>query len=146
MLDRLGPKATKRVGGKAWAITRPQFERIHNFLVSASADASVELATVYVKYTVPAIRQPFAVLWVKKSTELVLGLALPEDYTTSILSDAPNHIVYAGLTKYLCIHPGDPVPSELSKWAKDALVHAMSLPVAIRDANLSEDLRGRLGA
>lgn len=146
MLDRLGPKAAKRVSGKAWAITRPQFEQTHKFLVAASADASGELATVYVKYTVPAIRQPFAVLWVKKSTELVLGLALPEDYASSILADAPNHIVYAGLTKYLCMHPGDPVPCELATWAKAALSHALSLPVAIRDSNLGEDLRGRLGA
>jgi hypothetical protein len=127
MFDRLGPKAIKKLSTRGWVAIRPQFSAIHNALIAASDHASGELVTVYIKYTVPEIRQPFAVLWVKKSTELTLGLALPEAYSAPALTAAPNQIVYAGLAKYLTVHSGDKIPSDLARRAKDAVTHARSL-------------------
>ncbi|MGO9108620.1 MAG: hypothetical protein ACLP9L_05245, partial [Thermoguttaceae bacterium] len=72
--------------------------------------------------------QPYAVLWVKKSTELVLGLALPDSTTATEFQSAPKGCKYAGLTKYLVIKPEDQVPSDIQYWAREAYENLKSLP------------------
>jgi hypothetical protein len=114
MLDRLDPRAAERVRGEAWNKVRPQFNTIHETLVSVSPTVTSELTTIYIKYASPKmVARPFAVLWVKKSSELVLGLSLPADFHTDAIQFIETKLKYAGLTNYLKFGPGDEVPTAL---------------------------------
>ena len=104
-MERLDPRASKRVSGPSWAKVRPQFERINEALLAVSPETQGMLTTVYVKYAPDPHQQPFAVLWVRKSTELVLGLSLPEEFESPHLGESPVGCKYAGLTWYLTVLP-----------------------------------------
>ena len=75
--NRMDPRALERVSGPSWRKMRPLFDQVSGLLLSVSATARGELTTIYVKFldqeTGP---QPYAVLWIKKASEMVLGLAL----------------------------------------------------------------------
>ncbi|MEI8374626.1 MAG: hypothetical protein WCJ35_17510 [Planctomycetota bacterium] len=120
-MERLDPKATDRVSGPAWEPIRPQFNEINDALLQVSKDTKGDLTTIYIKYSGPSTQgRPYAVVWVKKSTELVVGFSLPETVVSPLLVSAPPKHKYAGLTKYLIIHPGDTLPSELATWVQEA--------------------------
>ena len=123
-MERLDPRASKRVSGPSWAKVRPQFERINEALLGVSPETQGMLTTVYVKYAPDPHQQPFAVLWVRKSTELILGLSLPEAFESPLLGESPVGCKYAGLTWYLTVLPEDDVPDEIDDWAKLAHAHA----------------------
>lgn len=127
MLERLDARANKRLGGKGWDKIRPQLESIHRALISVSPTASGALTTIYVKYSTEETgMQPYAVLWVKKTTELLLGLALPEEYDVGQLASTGANLKYAGLTKYLRFVPNSNVPEFLMRWAQDAYAHVLN--------------------
>ena len=127
MLERLDERANKRIAGPGWDKIRPQLERIHRALASVSPTAWGELTTIYVKYgTKETGSQPYAVLWIKKSTELILGLALAEEYPLGALTPLASQLKYAGLTVYLGFDPQTEVPDLLSQWAQDAYAHVRS--------------------
>lgn len=122
MLDRLDERARTRVSGPTWDRIRPNLERVHSALVAASPDARGTLTTIYIKYTSPETgEQPYAVLWVKKSSELILGLALPEDFEAEALTGPASGIKYKGLTKFVRLTPDSEVPSALSNWIAAAV-------------------------
>jgi len=128
---RLDERALKRVSGPSWDRIRPQFDRIVSDLLSVSPLVKGELTTIYIKFSTTdstATTRPFAVLWVKKSTELVLGFALPLDFESpALLTDLSGH-KYAGINKYLKVKCEDPVPIEVSKWAEIAWRNANTIP------------------
>ena len=119
--DRLDARASKRINGPSWAGLRRQFRKIHQALLSVSPSARGELTTIYVKYVADEIgNQPYAVVWLKKSTELVVGLALREGYEAAELRPPLPGYKYARLTAFLKITPQDAVPGEFLRWASDA--------------------------
>ena len=127
MLERLDARANKRLSSKAWNKIRPQLESIHRALISVSPTASGALTTIYIKYSTKETgMQPYAVLWVKKTTELILGLALPEEYDVGQLAPIGQNLKYAGLTKYLRFVPDSKVPESLVRWAEDAYAHLLN--------------------
>lgn len=79
-----------------------------------------QLTTIYVKYSVRLNGPVYAVAWIKKSTELVVGFALPGDVESLGLKLPPRDKKYAGLTGYLTLTPGDDVPVDFSSWARNA--------------------------
>jgi hypothetical protein len=96
---------------------RPQLTAIHDAVVSVSPNSFGALTTIYIKYTAPETGPlPFAVLWVKKSTELILGLALPNSYETGSQHVATTNLKYAGLTVYLKFTASDEIPAQLREW------------------------------
>jgi len=127
VLDRLDERANKRIAGPAWDGIRRQIEIIHRALVAVSPTASGELTTIYVKYSTRETgTQPYAVLWIKKSTELILGLALPRGHNLDGITPFPSRLKYTGLTVYLRITPESEVPDVLRELARDAYAHLLS--------------------
>lgn len=119
MLDK---RAIDRISGAAWDEIRPTFTAVHDALVSVSPEVRGELTTIYIKYLSKETGdQPFAVLWVKKRTELLLGLAMPPGF--SVPNAIPAPVKYAGLTVYLRFEPGSEVPASLASFAKVAYYH-----------------------
>ena len=125
-MERLDPRATERISGPSWEAMRPKFAEINEALLSVSSDAQGELTTIYVKYTAPSTGgRPYAVVWLKKSTELVVGFSLPDSVTSPRLTPPPRAYRYSGLTKYLILSPDDPLPAELATWAAQAYQHVL---------------------
>jgi hypothetical protein len=121
MLEQLDQRANERISGPAWDELRPIITAVHSALVSPSSTASGELTTIYVKYTNAAAgANPYAVMWIKKSSSLVLGLALPATHSSPLFMAAPTGCKYAGLTKYLTFTTGDIIPPDLSSWVEAA--------------------------
>jgi hypothetical protein len=120
--ERLSPDAIKRVSGPAWESLRPLFFGISDVLLNVNKDCVGVLTTIYVKYQVSAAHSSpvFGVAWVKSSSQLVLGLALSDEFKSPLLAPPPKGMTYKGLTKYLTLKPGDSLPSELSGWAAAA--------------------------
>lgn len=118
----LSERARKKVAGPAWNAIRPAFEEINDALLSVSPDSFADLTTVYIKYCVSSdpTARVFAVIWVKTSKELVVGLALPDDLEDARLSGAPPGTTYKGLTRYFAIKSGDSVPDSIGDWARSA--------------------------
>ena len=97
---------------------RGQFDRISDALLAASPAARGELTTIYVKYVADEIgNQPYAVVWLKNSKELVVGLALPEGYESPGLGPPMPGYKYAKLTRFLRITPNEVAPPEIARWA-----------------------------
>jgi hypothetical protein len=123
-MERLDARVIKRVSGPSWEGLLSQFERISDALLAVSPSAHGELTTIYVKYlTDETGGQPYGVVWLKKSTELVVGLALPEGYESTGLGSPLPGFKYARLTAFLKITPQDSVPTEIAGWARDAYNH-----------------------
>lgn len=103
---------------------RPFFELLNEALLGVSDTAQGELTTIYIKYVDPEIGSiPYGVLWIKRATELILGLPLPDDIKHPKLVVAPPGCKYAGLTKYLVLQPGDQLPEEIDDWCQQAYEH-----------------------
>ena len=115
--ERLDPKAVKRLSGPAWNDVRPAFLRINDALLSASPKVSGTLTTIYIKYSSPETNdQPFSVVWVKKASEIIVGLSLPDDTDYPSLVTAPKGCKYAGITRYLVVKSKEDVPLVFDEW------------------------------
>ena len=126
-MERLDERAVERISGPSWDAIREHFERLHTELIAVSPTARGELTTIYVKYiSDDTAGRPYAVVWIKKSTELVIGLSLPDDARTNLLSDAPRGCKYAGLTAYLVVRPSDELPAEIGDWVRRAYQEVMA--------------------
>lgn len=120
-MDRLDPRAMDRIKGPAWKPLRAEFEAIHDALIGVSPTVSGELTTIYVKYGAPELgKQPFAVVWVKKASEIIVGLAMPADELDEDLSGHPPGYKYAGLTGYFRVTSESPTPRAIANWAATA--------------------------
>ncbi len=122
-MSDLDERTIERVSGPAWNNLRDTFLRISDILLSVDNEATSELTTIYVKFFVGNHQtgmKVYAVVWLKKSTELVIGLALPPTVDSLGLVDPPPQKKYAGLTRYLIIKEADSIPPELKVWAQEA--------------------------
>jgi hypothetical protein len=113
----------ERVSGPSWQALKPAVLEIGETLLGAAPGAKNNLTTIYVKFERPN-GSVYAVMWIKKSSQAVTGLALPEDTAHERLHDAPKGMTYPGLTRYFTVHEGDDVPTELAEWAKVAYANA----------------------
>jgi hypothetical protein len=124
-IERLSNDAIQRVSGPAWKPLKQPFLDMSETLLNAAPDCVGVLTTIYVKYQVA--RAPnsavFAVTWLKNSKQIVLGLALPEEFESPLLGLAPTGMKYKGITKYLTFKPGEQVPSQLAEWASAAFAN-----------------------
>jgi hypothetical protein len=121
MPSRLDSRTIARVSGPAWSALRPHIEAISRAVLNVSPTARGDLATSYIKFTTNETgSQPFAVLWVKSSAEIVLGLALPPYFSIGKVAQPSRLIVYSGLTTYLRLVAADQIPTGLSAWTMAA--------------------------
>lgn len=127
-IERLSDEVIRRVSGPSWEPLKQTFLDMSEVLLDVAADTVGVLTTIYVKYqfTHSPSSGVFAVAWVKNSKQIVVGLALPEDFESPSLGPAPTGMKYKGLTKYFTLKPGDVVPEQLSQWARAAYQHALS--------------------
>lgn len=121
-MTQLDPRAVERVSGPSWQALKPAVLEIGDALLGASGNARNNLTTIYVKFE-REDGSVYAVMWIKKSTQAVVGMALPENTKHERLHDAPKGMTYPGLTRYFTIHGGDEVPGELSAWARVAFAN-----------------------
>ena len=120
-VERLDKRTIQRVSGPAWDGIRPLFERVSDVLLSVCPTATGELTTIYIKYiSADTGGRPYAVVWIRKSTELTVGLALPDGFTSPELQPAPPRYSYSGLTGYFKLAPADEPPAKLEQWAQVA--------------------------
>ena len=119
--QQLDQRAINKVSGPAWQNMRPTFDVLTDALLSVDATSRGELTTIYVKFTSSETAgRPYAVLWLRKATELTLGLALPDGVESPLLVGAPRGCKYAGLTRYLVLRQGDGIPDSLAEWSRIA--------------------------
>ncbi len=121
-LERLSQDAIKRVNGPSWEPLRQAFFNISEVLLGISEEAIGVLTTIYVKFQITSSPNSavYAVVWIKDSKQIVVGLALPEDYESELLGPAPPRSNYKGITRYFTVRPAESVPAELSQWATSA--------------------------
>lgn len=125
-LDRLSQDAIQRVSGPSWEPLKQAFFNISETLLGVSEEAIGVLTTIYVKFQITHSPNSgvYAVVWLKDSKQIVLGLALPEDYESELLGPAPPRSNYKGIARYFTVRPGELVPDELSQWATAAYHNA----------------------
>ena len=112
---RLDRRAVDRVSGPAWDGLRDQFLTMSKLLLDLGPDVYSMLTTIYVKFTkAPEQQQPFAVIWVKNSKQMTVGLALPEGHGCASVTVAPQGMSYRGLTGYVTVKPGESLPEEVA--------------------------------
>lgn len=114
-MSNLDPRAVERISGPAWSDLRTAVLEVAEVLLAASPKARSELTTIYVKFERPD-GSVYAVMWLKKSSEAVVGLTLPEDSDGPELHPAPTGMKYKGLTRYFTIRNGSQVPMDLAAW------------------------------
>ena len=121
-MGTISDKALKKVAGPAWDPIRSQFHSITKTLLSVSPESFAELTTIYIKFTVTnAASSPvYAVIWVKSSKSLDVGIAMPEGVVVEGLGPAPKGMQYKNLTGYFQVEPGQCIPTDLGRWAEQA--------------------------
>jgi hypothetical protein len=124
----LSQRIIAKVSGRAWEQIRGQFMQMARLLLAVSPDADSELMTTYVKFTINAAPQShvFAAIWLKSSKQLIVGLALPEEYESVELGPALPGTRYKGLTKYFVVESGGVVPRSFAEWTKSAYQNVLS--------------------
>lgn len=121
-MGTISDKALKKVAGPAWDALRTAFSEITETLLSVDPDTFADLTTIYIKFTLTdeASSPVYAVMWVKSSKQLVVGLALPDDMRCEGLGPAPKGMNYKSLTGYFTVEQNSPVPAELEGWSRRA--------------------------
>ena len=124
-MGRIDPRILERIKGPAWQASRPTIEEAMNRLLAASPDAWAELTTVYIKFLrKPGNKSPYAVLWIKKSTEIILGLAVKQADVRGKLEGPMQGYKYAGLNGFIRLHSDRELPPEFDDWVKQAYAEA----------------------
>lgn len=116
---RLDPMAIERISGPSWDSIRSAVFDISETLLSVSPDATNNLTTIYVKFERPR-GGVYAVMWVRTSSKIVVGLALPSGTTSVRFHEAHATMKYPGLTSYFTVQTSDDVPDKLADWAREA--------------------------
>jgi hypothetical protein len=118
--------ALAMISGPAWEPLRGQFVEIGDSLLAVAADVHCESLGRYFKFTTDASPDSpaYAVVWLKSSAKLIVGLALPEIYEAEELGPPLPKTVYRGLTKYFTVDRGGRVPERLAEWARLAYSNA----------------------
>ena len=114
-----------KIAGPAWDRIREKVMKIHWLLLDLHETATSELTTIYIKYkTLPEPMAPvFAVMWIRTTKKVILGLAAPEKIEHQNIIDAPFGMKYKGLTSFLEITEDHEIPVELEQWAEVAFYH-----------------------
>ncbi len=116
-MERLDMRAAERISGPAWDHIRSLFGCIHKILVDTDECVNGSLTTIYVKYVLSDRNAPpFAVVWIKKSSELIVGLALPPEFQCQELSEPVPGYKYSGLTRYIKFSTNSVVPDKFATW------------------------------
>jgi hypothetical protein len=119
MVERLDEKAVQKVSGPTWESLREDFFKISRKLLSVCPVTASQLTTIYVKFcTTTAMNEVYAVVWIKTSKQIVVGMSLPDDVEDARLGPAPKGHTYKGLTKFFTVTHDDPIPDGLLRWAK----------------------------
>ena len=127
-MGALSQRTIAKVSGPAWVELHGQFMQIARLLLAASPDADSKLLTTYVKFTTSSDPNSpvYGVVWLKNSKQMMVGLALPEEYDAQELGPAPLGTVYKGLNKYFVVERGGAVPKGFAEWVSLAYQNASS--------------------
>jgi hypothetical protein len=118
--------AVATISGPAWVPLRCQFIEIGESLLAVATEAHCESLGNYVKFTTDASPDSpaYAVVWLKSSAKLIVGLALPKTHEAAQLGPPLPKTTYKGLTKYFTVDRGGMVPEMLAEWGRLAYCNA----------------------
>lgn len=123
-MGKLDVRVEERIQGPGWANIRDTFYRVNSALLNVSSEARGQLTTIYVKYTSsPTSDHVYAVVWLKSSKEILVGLAMPDTAPEPKRREPFPGTKYKGLTRYFALRPGDTVPERITEWAMAAYEH-----------------------
>ena len=123
----LDMRAVNRVSGPAWKAIKPHIDFVNAAFLGVSPTSRGELTRIYIKYTTSETGcQPFAVMWVRSSSEIVIGLALPPDFCVGNIRAPLKPIAYSGLTTYFCLTAQDTLPVDIAAWSMAAYANCLS--------------------
>ena len=127
---RNDPKINERLRSEAWNDLRPLFDEMHCTLLSLDEQVAAELTTIYIKYkyTDELLSQVFAVIWLKTTKRIDVGLALPKDAFDKELMSPPPRLRYPPLNAFFSLQAGDELPKEFSTWARQAYEYRRTVP------------------
>lgn len=127
---RNDPRIAKKLRTAAWDDLRPLYEKMHRTLLSLDEHVAAELTTIYVKYkyTDELLAQVFAVIWLKTTKRIDVGLALPNDAFDKELMSPPPRLRYPPLNAFFSLQAGDELPKEFCTWARQAYEYRRTLP------------------
>lgn len=118
----LDQRAIDKIGGPAWAPIRPLFNSIVSGLLGVSNTSRGELTTIYIKFTSNETgSQPYAIVWLRRSSQLTIGLALPDNTEHPAFSPMPKGCKYVGISKFLELTSGDQKPDGFDDLAAEAI-------------------------
>jgi hypothetical protein len=139
-MGALSQRIIDKVSGPAWEQIRGQFMQMAQLFLSVSPDADSKLLNTYVKFTTRTDPNSpvFAVVWLKSGKQMMVGLALPEEYDARELGPAPLGTTYKGLNKYFIVQRGGTVPEGFAEWAGRAYQNASSADPWTTVANLPQ--------
>ncbi len=124
-MERLDIRAIERISGPSWDHIRSLFGCIHRALIDTDGCVGGTLTTIYVKYGLSNNNSsPFAVVWLKKSNEIIVGLSLPPEVELEGLSDPIPGYKYSGLTRYIRLNADSILPIDFSTWVGLAFQYA----------------------
>ena len=128
-MARHDPLIDDKLESKGWDALRPVFSEIHGTLLSADAAASSKAETIYIKYRLKddVYGKVFAVVWIRTTKRLTVGLALPDDIGHPLLGPQPPRMNFPPLNRFFVVEQGGAAPEELSDWAKVAYKHVTDL-------------------
>ena len=127
-MGKLSEHAIQRVSTPTWDRLRPQFLEMGRLLLGMSLDVNSEFISHYIKFMISTgpNSPPFAVVWLKNTKRLIIGMALPETYEAEEFGPSLPGTAYKGLTKYFTVEPGTAVPKGFSEWARLAYENVLS--------------------
>jgi hypothetical protein len=124
----LDQRAIDKIGGPAWTPIRPLFNSIVSGLLGVSDTSRGELTTIYIKFTADETgSQPYAIVWLRKSSQLTIGLSLPEDTEHPAFSPMPKGCKYAGISKYFELTSDDRKPDGFDDLASEAIKNVIRI-------------------
>lgn len=128
MNDRLDPRVLQKTAGPTWEPLRGELLAACDCLLSVDARVKSQLTTIYVKFLFDREGEPvvWAVIWIRRASEFVIGLSMAPTVTHPRLHDAPKGMMYPRLTKYVTVRPTEPLPAEFHQWAKTAMGSAQT--------------------
>jgi hypothetical protein len=118
----LDQRTIDRISGPAWTAIRPLFNSISSSLLGVSNSSRGELTTIYVKFTADETdSQPYAIVWLRKSSQLTIGLSLPDCIEHTAFSPMPKGCKYAGISKYIELTSDATKPDGFDDLAAEAI-------------------------
>lgn len=121
-MRKYNEKIDNKINGPAWNNIRDKIKHVIQLLLAVDESTVAELTTIYIKFKITdkIIFPVYAVLWLKSSKKILLGLATHDKINNEVIIDPPSDRKYKGLKSYLWLKENEDIPTGLEIWIKEA--------------------------